>query len=729
MKWTTPLFLVLILGALGFVARITLFGTPESPQQVLDAVRDRVRLGNYDERRELKAISSALKHPGAREDADLTGDLLRVRADIYRQQERFDKARSDVERIQALTAEEELPLELEAIELQALEGQPEEALRRIEVLAFHHPESADVAQLRGRLETLRGETLRAEALRLAEEQLVDEDTRKATPLIIELCSQHARDPRRTRVQRELRELFPRSRSASLESILDACDLASEHLAQARLAYARGLEQRLTIPALRSLLDLLVEAHRPDLVVDLGVASRVFPEVMTDPANLVVLADAMQELGQKERIARIVASWPWAESKADAEFYRRTARVLYEAQRLGPLGKPANELRNFSSADLADSDFYLGYIASRGNAFQHALTVMDRFLRSKQPGPVAGARSIAYREIASAWRALGDPAKELRALKGVISERGEILAEDYLHLAESERSSPNALPALIEENWTKGMSMAPERTAELMPLWEELGNTTFGTYGVSFDQYYQSLVNQQRAISTQRIGPYTQWRIGMRHLEQKRYHSALVTANFLLNRYPGLLPAFDLRIQAALLGKDTSPAGPQAILKRLRLVGSDETSEQYLRKVGLDRFTEEELLELVRLSPYGVGRTSIADHLMSKGRFGEALQVMRPIPEHPDPTPMHLKRVKCLVELGRYEEAVHEASIWLEDPEIGPSCRRLVLRAHMMQGDAAGVAAQTRALTGIPVFNPGELRELAKDLLVRGFPPRARPYSN
>ncbi|MEZ5976495.1 MAG: hypothetical protein R3E96_17125 [Planctomycetota bacterium] len=459
MKWTTPLFLVLILGALGFVARITLFGTPESPQQVLDAVRDRVRLGNYDERRELKAISSALKHPGAREDADLTGDLLRVRADIYRQQERFDKARSDVERIQALTAEEELPLELEAIELQALEGQPEEALRRIEVLAFHHPESADVAQLRGRLETLRGETLRAEALRLAEEQLVDEDTRKATPLIIELCSQHARDPRRTRVQRELRELFPRSRSASLESILDACDLASEHLAQARLAYARGLEQRLTIPALRSLLDLLVEAHRPDLVVDLGVASRVFPEVHdrsgqpgraggrhagtraegTHRAHRRVLAMGGVEadassIGERPGCCTSAAWALWANRQTAAQFLQcglGRLRFLSRIHRLQGQCLPARPDRH--GPLLAQQ--------AAGSCGRSTFDLAARGDRIRLARPRGSGQGIARPQ-------------------GVISERGEILAtKTTCTCGKRTRSSPNAPPALIEENWTKGMSMA------------------------------------------------------------------------------------------------------------------------------------------------------------------------------------------------------------------------------------------------------------------------------
>ncbi|HPF13964.1 MAG TPA: tetratricopeptide repeat protein [Planctomycetota bacterium] len=711
---------------LGFFARSVIFGETESPLAVQMRIAEQVQLPNYDKRNALRDLGRALKHPEARASEAISSELLRLRANIYRDMGAYDKARSDVERLRSMTGSNEVALELEAIELQALEGQPEEALRRIEVLAFHHPTSADVAILRGTLETRRGKELETKAQEIAAHYLIDEEAKQAAPIIVRLCSQHPHDPKRARALQELRVYFEEGRGEYLESILDACDLASDHYTQARASLAKGLEYRLEIPALSALLHLLVESGRSDLVVDLGVSSRVFPEIMNSPTNLLSLMDAMENLGQTDRIGRIVSKWPWAEAGGDADFYRKTARVLFLSGRWGPLGNPANALRSFSPSEVALADFYSGYLLTLNKRYEEALRLLSRFLGSGSPGPTPGARATAYRMTAECWRGLGDPTKELRALKGVIAERSDLQPEDYLHLAEAQAKSPNALPIVAEESWTKGMALGPARSVEWMPMWETLGEQTFGTLGISFDTFYDSLLRQKLVAPTQKVGPYTTWRIGMRYLKEKRYQSALTLAGNLLRQYPGLLPAIDLRLETLLNSNDNTHSGPDTLLQRMRLVGADEASERYLARYEVSRFTTEEQLELVRLNPYGVGRLRTAEYLLDRGDFERVGWVLRAIPEHPDPPNMHALRIRALVASGQYEPAIQQAEIWLTDPKVGEECTRLTLQAYLRLGDEAGVAQTLRRLVAIPLKNAKERLALAKELLEAGMYASARP---
>ena len=726
MKWTTPLLLVALLGTFGFFARTFVFGTPDTAREIYARVENQVRLQSFDHRNALRSLSRALKHPEARANDALTADILRLRASIYEGQEQFDKARSDIERLQALGGESDAGLELESIYLQSLEGQHAEALHRVNLLAARHPERADVLQLWGQLEAQRADYWKEQAFERARLHMVAADVEEAASTIERLCAQHSQDPRRSRYLRNLRAYFPDSRAEQLTRILDACDLASDHYGAAREAYAKGLEKEISIPALSALQDLLVASGRSDLVVDLGVASRVFPEIMQDPENLLALIDAMGELGQRDRIGRIVAKWPWKEARASKEFYLEAARVLFESQKYGALGHASGALRTFSAQETHFADFYVGYLASRANQHENALRVIDRFLNSQSPGPLPESRKIAYRIKAQAWRELGDPTREWRALKGVVDERGELTAEDHFHLATAQDASPNSLPLVAEESWTKGMNMAPERTPELMETWQRLGDATFAGFNASFDLYYEGLVQQGRAMNNQKIGPYTLWRIGRRHLEERRYGSAMAVANHLLHKYPTLVPALDLRVETSLSGRDTTTAGPQTLLTRLRIMDADETAERFLGRFEPDRFTEEEHVELIRLNPFGEGRTRVAQYLYRQEAWDRLLKVLRPIPEHPDPPSIHALRVRALVAAERYAEALESASIWLDDPQVGESMHQMQVRAALGLRDAARIAQSVRALLQIRPRDPAGRQRLAADLLQAGYAFAAQP---
>ncbi len=720
MKWSTPLLLVAILAVAGFAFRSIFLGTPETPWEVCTRLERITKLPSLDKRSALRSLSLSLKHPTARGDDELTRRLLRLRADIHLDMSAYDKARSDVERMQALLPEEDVVLELEAIQLQARTGKTTEALRRVTTLSERHPDASSIPILKGRLEAERAQDWNQLARELTSEYLVRTEAEQAFPIIDHLCAQHSEDPRRTRLLRELHNYFSDTKAEQLRRVLDHCDRASKHYTAARSSYAQGLEREMTIPGLAALLDLLVKCGRSDLVVDLGVASRVFPEIMSSPGNLIALIDAMELLGQEQRIGRIVSEWPWTDSAAPQQFYARTSRVLYNADLLGPLASSSQALRSFGAKDVISAYFYAGYIGGRTSSHQHALRMLNRFLQANSPGPVPGARSTAYRYVAAAWAAQNQPQKALRSLQGVLDSKGILVADDYLKLAEAQRASATSLPILPEKNWTQGMALAPERTAELLPKWKELGEQSFKTFGQDFDRFYASMLRQKRSRPRQKVGPYTLYRIGLRHLEDKRPNSALSIAKLLVKRYPNLLPAIDLEINALLMAKNTSHLGPGMVMKRLRLVGADSDSRSFLSRYPIGRFSKEEQLELVRLDPHGTGRTQVAKWLFDQGHYERLLLVLRPVPDVVDPLSLQVLRIKALFATGKYDQTIEEAKPLLSNRAIGQTCQQLTIQARLATGDNAGVMQDLRTLLSKGPRKPADRRRLAKDLIDQGL---------
>ncbi len=726
MKWTTPLLLVAILAVAGFAFRSVFLGTPETPREVCVRLEQATRLPNFDKRNALRSLSRGLKHPTARGDDELAKRLLRLRANIHREMKSFDKARSDVERMQALSPEEDVNLELEAIQLQAETGKTTEALRRVIALTARHPDAPTVSTLRGRLEAASARTWNEQAKELADQYMVHSDALLAFPIIDSLCAQHIADPRRTQLLRELRGFFSNARADRLGRILDLCEVASQHNQAARAASARGLENEMTITGLIELLELLAESDRPDLVVDLGVSSRVFPEILKSPGSLMVLIDAMEELGQGQRAGQIVSEWPWQDSTAPKEFYREVCELLYNTGRLGPLAQASTALRSFGSDDVTVSYFYAGHIAGTRSRYQNVMRLLSRFLDANTLGPVPGARSEAYRILAAGWAEQNQPQKALRALQGVIDSNGKLVADDYLRLAEAQRTSPTSLPILPETNWAHAMTLAPERTAELMPMWRELGEQNFQSISPNFERFYTDLVRSGRSLPNKDVGPYTLYKIGMRHLKERHYRGADSISQALLEDFPDLLPAIDLRLLALLNTTGRGHLGPKLLLKRLRMVGPDQMSKRLLAGFPIERFSAQGQTELIRLDPFGTGRLRVAQWLFDQERYGKVELVLRAIPDHEDSLGIRVLRIKALFASGKYDLVIEQTKPLLSHEIIGQHCLELCLRSRLAKGDKRGFLNDLRTLLGTPPGNNAGRLQLAKELINQGWLKVAAP---
>ncbi|MDF1839163.1 MAG: tetratricopeptide repeat protein, partial [Planctomycetota bacterium] len=283
-----------------------------------------------------------------------------------------------------------------------------------------------------------------------------------------------------------------------------------------------------------------------------------------------------------------------------------------------------------------------------------------------------------------------------------------------------------LPVIPEENWTKGMMLAPKRTIELLPMWATLGEQSFKTFGQEFDRFYREMISQKRSQPRQKVGPYTLYRIGQRHLEERRHQSALAISKFLLRKYPSLVPALELRIEALAMAKNTSHLGPATVLERLRLVGADAKSQEYLSAYPAGRFTKQEQLEIIRTDAYGIGRARIAQWLFQQGQPERVLLVLRPIPDLQDPPALQALRLQALFETDQFEETIEESKAWLAHPSIGRLSQRLTIRSQLALGDRDGVAQGLRTLLKQGPRKPSDRRGLAYDLVEEGMFHAAAP---
>ena len=696
MKWTTTAGLVVALGLVGTVTKGLVSPSRENPRDVLQGVRDRSEVPSFDRRQALRELERALSHPRARQDDDLTVELLIERANLFERLGATADARLEVERVLGVYRPDDVHLQLRSAELQAKEGLNSEALEKVSRVIERDPSQGAAWRLRGRLEVRLGEDLLNRASERADETLIQEDFERAQEIMPRIAAMDKNDSSRARILHELRQIYTERKSSYLADVLELLDDASRYYGQARSSFARAFSEGVDPHSLRAWLDLMVLAGQAETAVDFGIAARTLPEIGQDPAVLAGLLEAMGDLGQTARMINMVRSWPWDKVAAEPEFYRRVARALYLAGDRRVLTGPVDELRKIGSpTDRNQTSFYKAAV-SQDRAENHdpklwtnSINQLQDFLDTRPGDPVPGARSIAYRMLARAWREVGRPRDEMRAVRGAIETSPRSNGEDYLRLVEIQRTTSTVSFRIPEENWTLGMSLLPKRTAELMPTWRELGETALNGQDLDFDEVYERVrkFNQTRPGD---VGPYTIYRIALKHLELNNSSGAAAVARGLLEDYPGLLPAIDITLDALAQDQAWFPLG-RRLLERIRLVGPDERSRQFLQMLPTSVFSATERLELVEMDPYAYGREHVAQHLLNEGLADQALAALRLVEGQPDYPELKILRGRSLLELERWKSAAEEVQDLVLDPRYDERAFPIVLEARLKDGSPENVS--------------------------------------
>lgn len=697
MKWTTATGLVVTLSLGGYLATGLLKPSRQDPRIVLAGVRARSELPSFDRRQALRELKRALSHPAATRDDELTAEILLERALVFERMGAIAEARSEVERVIAVYRPDSMPLQLRSAELQAMQGQNREALLRVDQVLESAPALGAAWRLRGHLEVQLGEQLLAEALVRCDEVMIQEDYEMVAQILPHIAAKDQSDSSRAQLVHDLRVIFTERKAAQLVDVLDRMDIASNAYTEARRSYARAFAEGVDAQGLLAWLDLLVLAGQGVLAVDFGIAARILPHIAKDPGVMACLLEAMADLGQSARMATLVSSWAWDTIPAEPEFYRRATRALFEARQMRAIKGPIDQLRQIgTSMDRAQCSFYLGVISYERESWPATINQLGNFLKNEPRDPVPNARALAYRMLAKAWRAQGSRADEMRAVRGAIAAAPRTDGEDYLRLVELQRTAKNVSFRIPEDNWTRGMALLPKRTEELFDTWRTLGEASLDAADLDFDEIYERLRQFNQQLPSQDLGPYSLYRIARKHLDAGNAVAANIVARHLLEKFPGLVPAIDISLEAFAQDQAWYPVGRQ-LLERLRLVGPSELSTTYLKELPDGVFTREEILEIMSIDPSAQGRLRVAYHLLSSGQPLASLRALRLVEGQPDLGEMKLLRAQALLELERWEAAALEAEELVLDPRYDSQAFPIVLHARLREAQPERVAVLVEEL--------------------------------
>lgn len=639
MKWTTATATLLAAGCVLLVADALLTPERATPAEILADVTERRRDPAYDVPLALRDLTRAIEDSRSATDPELLTGLLTTRAEVYAELENYASARADYETLVTVHGHDDPHLVLRAVELEALEGQVESAWAKVRDLLKAEPELPAGWRIAGQLERRLAAGKVSEAIRAAEMALVREDARRATALAVELSARDPADPVRLQLATELRSLLlPRFRD-ELKEVLDLSDEASAFHARARGSFARSFVGGADETAVREFIEMLRQAGHGSLAAEFGTAVRAIPEIESSEPVFDVLLDALSELGQHELAFSLVQSWPWKDRGGSRSLCEKALRAVFELGRWPALGAPATELRNLATPTAENlSLFYTGLMFVGLERWQTAVAWLQRYVNSGPEyvvEPFTGALAFAHWQLSRAYAGLkkADDEREhlLRALtppRNAVPEEwlSRIGSEAYLRCVQLLLLEKNAGYRKPEELHTVAMSMAPERTGELFDAWRTLGELAMEREGHDLDTILDNMRTQGSIVPTIQVGPWATYRVAEMHLERGNVSAAMIVARRLLKDYPGLLPARDIVIEAQLR-RGSRLQVIEEILERVRLVGADERTIEFLARIDPSTMSSAQRHELMLLDPRGEGRRRVAEHLLATGQPERALQAL------------------------------------------------------------------------------------------------------
>jgi hypothetical protein len=727
MKWTTAASLVVALGFLGFVTKAIFVPDHVPAREVVANVRASLSDPGLDFGRTLRVLDRALGGPEAEADEALAIEILTLRSEVFELIGSYTDARTDLERIQGMYGVADAALELSAARLQAREGQLEEAWQRVGRLLAREPELGAAWLLRGRLERDRARQHVERAVADCGVALVSRSALVAAGIARQIAARDIEDPTRSRLAADLREIFLPRHESDLQRVLEEVDEASRLNGAARHSYGQAIESGVDAEAVKAFLDLLVQGGQADLAVEFGLAAIALDELSDDGSVHESLLDAMRGLGQDGRALALLDGWPWRERVTELTFNRKAARLFYDLAAWKEVAGPTAQMKELGGPqDRSYAHFYQGLVHHQralqledAEKHEKAISTLTDFLAGQAPQPVPDAAGIAYLAMARSHRELQQERLERQSLMGAIEVAPRLSGEAYLRLVELQRNSPNVGFRIPEVNWTRGMALLPQRTAELYSTWETLGVASLAADDVDFKSLVTRVRQLGEAAPTRSVGPFTLHRLSREHFAAGNLLGALAVARDLYDEYPGLLPALDTLIDT-LLARGSRLQAAVRILERLRLVGADEASRAYLAQVRLDSFDAAQRLELVRRDALGLGRRLVAEHHLERGDPELALRALRVVEDDEAPE-LELLRALALLELERGDEAAEAAARALTVERLRPAALEALVRARLLGDDEPALARVVEGVLAEETLDRELVLRLA-DRLIAGSRP-------
>ena len=768
MRWTV---VALVVATLGMVGRVVFVRRNLPPRVVLEEVQRRRAETSFDERVALRDLEQALEEAVRLGDEDTAAEILLYGTDILLELGAQRQAIEYLDRALAQFRKGDLDIERRAIELRLDQGDLDVAEARAQAILGLDPHFAPAWTLRGRIHRERAEQAVEAALGVAERNLVPRLVEDARPLLRKLAILEKGDPTRLAYDSELRAVFGPQRGLEFEEAHKYADAAMQLNASARAAFARSLGAQVYAANVSYFLEFCRDAGHPEWVVEYGLAALQEPEVRRDWRCAKTMLQAMRELGQGEAVLELLGRWDWTYWTGPVEFYEEACYALYDAGHWTKLSAPARSLSELGGErEDALSYFFIGMAQFARKQNENAMGQLLKYFQV-DPTPDLAAKVDACFAIAEINAERGALENERFFLETALAIAPEVDGDAWRRVVELQLQAENAGYTGPEERWARAMSLMPERTSEMMPLWTALGEKTLEGPNRDFDTIYRRLeLSGTNRVPPPDTGPYVMYRVGLQHMENGSARAAARVAEELESQYPGLLPAVDLAIDANLaLGRDEEVG--RWLLRRLELVGRDERTVEILGHLKPETFDSAQVMEAMRSDPAHTGRLVFARQHIELGEFARALRTLAPLlddlgidPDAEPPAaaeagaaqppvedaggspppddeaggspppggepvaPPTLNRVDAqpallaalaYLELGETERALALARALASHPEVAEDAKEIEVRARIARGDPDDLAALGRELLAEPARQRDLVIEVADRVLLDG----------
>ena len=738
MGWKSWLLVLIGVPAILAVGLGVLKPRHRTPLEVLDSVRREMELPAFDEIVALRDLDLAFAEAKGRRERDAAIQILSLRAHILKELGSFQDAQATLEVLQRDWVPDDPHVAQALAEVEIARGESEAARERLLALLEVRPDFSAGWRLLGLMQREEAKALTAAAIVQLESALVHEDAERASAALEQLAVREEGDPERAARDIEVREALRGRDQALVETVLDAGDEASNWNARARASLSRGLrgDSDPDSAALAAFLDLFLAAGRSELAAELGVAARRLPAFARDAEAVSAILDSFVQCSRRSEVSALLSGWRWRDNRSDSSFLRRACSALYEIENWRSLWQAGSFLRaQASRMDVAHGNFYEGYAAARlaragADADERratdALERLEHFTSRARFEPFAGAKALAFGEMAEIHARHDQPREERAALEGVVlsSPVEEVDADAWIRLVELQLESPNAGYFLPEERWTRALSRAPRRTDELLERWHEIGEASLTADGRDFETVFRQLVSSDRVAPSFEVGPYTRWRLARAHLDVGNTIAATQVAKKLHTEYPGLLPAIDVLFEAYRAQGQTKSAA-RMVLARMLQVGRDERAIEQLELLGSEVLAPHQVLAAVRADPGRSGRLSVARHLIERGQAERALQALESAIGTSGPEALLLAS-RALFEVGRFEEAARVAGSLANDPLFAPSALAIEVDALLSLHDVEAARAAVRSLSEAQLVDSKLFLRVVDRLFQGGNPELAQP---
>lgn len=724
--WTFFLGAVGLLGGLLLLARNSAQETPRSAYEL--ALRSAFG-PDQDPEAAFTHLRFALRGAEAENDHELIQDVLKARARLYTRVGSLTRARIDYEEVLARHRPDDLESQIALAWILIQLEEDDEAMRRVDAVLARDPGNSQALAFRGEVLIERAQENLDRAIDTVNVALAESLRDRAASAIIVSSALLPSDPQRIRLVQELREHFPASEGRQLQIVLHELDQATDRVRSAREALVQSFAGQVTTDTMSAFFRLLDRSGPRSPALDFALAAVQQPGIPANPALLQRLLEILRQRGLQHIAADLVAMHLGGNVPGPA-FYRIWCKVLYEDERWQDLIGVAKAMGLAgTAADRSVGLFYVGVAQARLGRYGDALQVLRPYVLQSPEEPFPGAIALSWQLIAACYQDSGKPIDEAGALRAALlngrvglENEGELWLRLF-ELADAD-PSPSKNRLELERELLSAMSFLPERTPELLPRWEVVGQRNLDAARIDLRLVFEELSLDPRARASQNASPYEVYQLAQMFEAQGKHAGVIQNCSALLSDYPGFIPAIDMSVRAHLaLGPRGQAAAAQLLLERVRLLGPDEETLDLIGNLQRNTLMSEQILELMRLDPEHYGRRLVLGHLRQNGGEREAVAGLLALPREALSDEDRLMCAQFLLQLGRADEVADVLGGLSEDPELAPRRSTLQLMIALELDDMAGFDAELDRLDEAS-GDPLGLLGLFQPLLARNDAARA-----